>query len=116
MVAGTRLPMTVGHRQSAKGTALRGCDLYTEALPVARSRNPAAELFQMDARRMPFEAAFAVVRAFDVLERIDADPCGAGGDVFGTACRYPRVGRSSWLRPGSDHGPRSPVAGDATIT
>src|SRR5688572_2735724 len=50
-----------------------GSDIYTEALPYAQRRLPGVELFQMDARRIPFDAEFDVIGAFDVLEHIDRD-------------------------------------------
>jgi SAM-dependent methyltransferase len=84
---------------------LAGSDVYTEALPVARSRNPGAELFQMDARRMPFEAAFDVVGAFDVIEHIEEDRavlaemyrvCRPGGGVLLTVPQHP------WLWSAAD--------------
>jgi len=44
-----------------------------EGLRHAAERVPAAELFQLDARRLPFESEFDVIGAFDVLEHIEMD-------------------------------------------
>ena len=53
--------------------ALAGSELFAEGLPFASRRVPAASMFQMDARAIPFENEFDVVGAFDVLEHIDED-------------------------------------------
>jgi len=45
-------------------------DLLTAGLAFARERAPRAALYQLDARRLPFEREFDVVGAFDVLEHI----------------------------------------------
>lgn len=52
---------------------LTGLELFTAGLDVARSRVPAAELLQGDARRLPFTEEFDVACAFDVIEHIDED-------------------------------------------
>ena len=52
---------------------LAGSELFPEGLPFARRRAPGAELFQMDARAIPFADEFDVAGAFDVLEHIDED-------------------------------------------
>jgi SAM-dependent methyltransferase len=52
---------------------LSGSEIFSNALGFAASRVPRARLFQMDARRIPFENEFAVVGAFDVLEHIAED-------------------------------------------
>lgn len=44
-----------------------------EGLEYAGRRVPNVFLFQMDARKIPFEEKFDVVGAFDVLEHIDED-------------------------------------------
>ncbi|MEM7679092.1 MAG: methyltransferase domain-containing protein, partial [Myxococcota bacterium] len=46
---------------------------HVRGLDFARRRLPEAQFFQMDARQLPFRAAFDVVGAFDVLEHIDED-------------------------------------------
>jgi len=50
-----------------------GSELHTAGLRTAKSRLPAVELYQMDARELPFEREYDVVGAFDVLEHIDDD-------------------------------------------
>jgi SAM-dependent methyltransferase len=52
---------------------LVGSDLFVEGLPHAQRRLPEAELMQMDARRIPYEAEFDALGAFDVLEHVDDD-------------------------------------------
>ena len=52
---------------------LVGGELYQAGLEVAAKRVPDAELFQMDARRIPFQNEFDIVGAFDVLEHIEED-------------------------------------------
>lgn len=53
---------------------LLGTDIHTRGLSLARPRLPAkVELLQLDARRMPFRAAFDLIGAFDVLEHIPED-------------------------------------------
>lgn len=79
---------------------LAGSDLYREGLELARERVPDATLVQMDARRVPFEAEFDVVGAFDVLEHVEDD--GAvlaglrravrpGGGLLVTVPAHPRL-------------------------
>jgi SAM-dependent methyltransferase len=50
-----------------------GTELYEEGLAIARERLSGAELRALDVRAMPFEEAFDLVAAFDVLEHIDDD-------------------------------------------
>jgi len=52
---------------------LAGAELYAGGLCHASERAPSADLFQFDARNIPFDAEFDVVGAFDVLEHIDRD-------------------------------------------
>jgi SAM-dependent methyltransferase len=52
---------------------LIGSELFAEGLAYAKERAPGAELIQMDARRIPYDAELDVVGAFDVLEHIDED-------------------------------------------
>lgn len=52
---------------------LYGSDIYIEGLTYATNRLKKAELFQMDARNIPFESEFDVIGAFDVLEHIVED-------------------------------------------
>lgn len=53
--------------------SLAGSELFSEGLSFAAHRVPAASMFQMDARAIPFENEFDVVGAFDVLEHIEED-------------------------------------------
>ena len=48
-------------------------EISSSGLPFAAQRVPHAELFQMDARAIPFAAHFDVVGLFDVLEHIEED-------------------------------------------
>jgi SAM-dependent methyltransferase len=62
-----------GVREAFPELALSASDVRAEGLVHAASRLPGVSLFQMDARRIPFEAEFDVVGAFDVLEHIAED-------------------------------------------
>ena len=55
------------------GAHVVGTELYEEGLTIARRRLPGAELRALDVRAMPYEEAFDLVAAFDVLEHIDDD-------------------------------------------
>ena len=50
-----------------------GSEIFIAGLEFASQRIPSATLLQLDARRMPFEAEYELVGAFDVLEHIDED-------------------------------------------
>jgi SAM-dependent methyltransferase len=50
-----------------------GSEIYTTGLAFAAKRLPGVELLQMDARKLPYEAEFDVVAAFDVIEHILED-------------------------------------------
>jgi SAM-dependent methyltransferase len=52
---------------------MSGSDFYLQALPVAARRSKNAQLFQMDARQLPFAEEFDVLGAFDVLEHVAED-------------------------------------------
>ncbi len=52
---------------------LVGGELSEAGLTTARRRVADAELYQMDARRIPFEDEFDVTAAFDVLEHVTED-------------------------------------------
>lgn len=45
-------------------------DPFDAGVRVAQRRMPNAEIFQMDGRRIPYDAEFDVVGAFDVLEHV----------------------------------------------
>ncbi len=55
------------------GVRLVGSEIFTAGLVHAAQRLPAAELIQMDARRLPYDGEFDVVAAFDVIEHIKED-------------------------------------------
>jgi SAM-dependent methyltransferase len=52
---------------------LSGSEISSVGLAHAASRVPSADLFQMDARAIPFADEFDVIGAFDVLEHIEDD-------------------------------------------
>lgn len=52
---------------------LAGAELYLEGIHHAQERVPRADWYQLDATRIPFEAEWDVVCAFDVLEHVDDD-------------------------------------------
>lgn len=62
-----------GLRRARPDLALAGAEVFSEGLAHAAARVPGAALLQMDARRIPFEAEFDVIGAFDVLEHIEED-------------------------------------------
>jgi SAM-dependent methyltransferase len=53
--------------------ALCGSEVFSAGLSFAAERLPGIELFQMDARRIPFREEFDVIGAFDVLEHVKED-------------------------------------------
>jgi SAM-dependent methyltransferase len=53
--------------------ALYGSEIFSAGLAYAARRLNSAELFQMDARQIPFENEFDVIGAFDVLEHVKDD-------------------------------------------
>jgi SAM-dependent methyltransferase len=69
---GTGFVLT-GLRQAFPEMQLTGGEVFIEGLRFARTRLPDVPLFQIDAAHLPFEAAFDVVGAFDVLEHIEED-------------------------------------------
>lgn len=77
----------VGALEGMGRLRLTGSEIYLSGLRYARSRLPGVSFIQLDATRIPFEAQFDIVGAFDVLEHIEADE---------------QVMRSVWkaLRPG----------------
>jgi SAM-dependent methyltransferase len=87
------------HRKNPQ-LAVAGADLYRSSLRFAEHRLSDATLYQLDARRMPFEGEFDVIGAFDVLEHIAED--GAvlaqlrqalvpGGGLIVTVPQHPRL-------------------------
>lgn len=55
------------------GLVMSGSEIFIEGLGFASQRMPDADLFQMDARRIPFRAEFDLLGAFDVVEHIEED-------------------------------------------
>ncbi len=62
-----------GIRQELPGLHLSASDILIRGLAYVGKRLPGVSLFQMDARRIPFEAEFDVIGAFDMLEHIQED-------------------------------------------
>ena len=52
---------------------LAGSEIFRDGLVFAQARLPGVDLYQMDARQIPFEREFDVIGAFDVLEHIAED-------------------------------------------
>lgn len=53
--------------------SLYGSEIYSEGLTYAGKRLKKTELFQMDARNIPFRNEFDVIGTFDVIEHIEDD-------------------------------------------
>lgn len=62
-----------GIEQSFPNLRLCASEVFTRGLEFADRRVTRAELFQMDARQIPFDCEFDVVGAFDVIEHIYED-------------------------------------------
>jgi SAM-dependent methyltransferase len=62
-----------GIAKAFPSVGLSGSEIFSAGLAFAAGRLERAELFQMDARRIPFESEFDVIGAFDVLEHIRED-------------------------------------------
>ncbi|HEX3559074.1 MAG TPA: methyltransferase domain-containing protein [Pyrinomonadaceae bacterium] len=62
-----------GIKEAFPELSLFGSEVFTAGLCFAAGRLPGVELFQMDARDIPFEEEFDVIGAFDVLEHIKED-------------------------------------------
>jgi SAM-dependent methyltransferase len=89
-----------GLRRRFPQIKLVGAELFSSGLAVARKRLPDTTLYQMDARRIPFEKEFDVVCAFDVLEHVHEDEqviaqlfqaVRPGGGVVLTVPQHPRL-------------------------
>ena len=52
---------------------LYGSEIFTQGLSFAEQRLSKAQLFQMDAKAIPFQNEFDLIGAFDVLEHIEED-------------------------------------------
>jgi SAM-dependent methyltransferase len=62
-----------GLREAFPKLNLSGSEVFSEGLGFAAARLPGVELFQMDARHIPFREEFDLIGAFDVLEHIKQD-------------------------------------------
>jgi SAM-dependent methyltransferase len=62
-----------GMREAFPQLALSGSEIFPEGLSFAAERLPGTDLWQMDARRLPFREELDVIGAFDVLEHIEED-------------------------------------------
>ncbi|WP_421657489.1 class I SAM-dependent methyltransferase [Leptothermofonsia sp. ETS-13] len=62
-----------GIRAACPHIRLCGSEIFSRGLQFAQQRSPEVNLFQMDARQIPFSQEFDVVGAFDVLEHIEED-------------------------------------------
>ena len=89
-----------GMREALPDVELSGAELSAEGLEVARRRLPGVQLLELDVLSMPFDEAFDVVGAFDVLEHVDADELALrgilravkrGGGVIFTVPQHPRL-------------------------
>jgi SAM-dependent methyltransferase len=69
---GTGFVLT-GIRKALPRLTLVGGEVFSAGLRLAADRLPGVDLFQMDARQIPFETEFDVIGAFDVLEHIGDD-------------------------------------------
>lgn len=59
--------------QELRGLKLYGGEISPTALGFASKRLSRAELFQIDARKIPFNDEFDIIAAFDALEHIEDD-------------------------------------------
>jgi SAM-dependent methyltransferase len=62
-----------GVREALPRMRLAGSEIFRDGLVFAQARLPGVDLYQMDARQIPFEREFDVIGAFDVLEHIAED-------------------------------------------
>lgn len=62
-----------GLAQAFPSVDLVGCDALITALRYARRRLRTSDLYQMDARSLPFVSSFDVIGCFDVIEHIEED-------------------------------------------
>jgi SAM-dependent methyltransferase len=69
---GTGFVLT-GIRKELPRLTLVGGEVFSAGLSLAADRLPGVDLYQMDARQIPFESEFDAIGAFDVLEHIRDD-------------------------------------------
>jgi SAM-dependent methyltransferase len=60
-------------REAFPALRLWGSEVYADGLAAVARRVDGATLFQVDARRLPFDGELDVIGAFDVLEHLDED-------------------------------------------
>lgn len=70
-----------GVAQANPALSLTGTEIFLAGLSHAAARVPGADVMQMDARHIPYEAEFDAVGAFDVLEHIEEDEV-VLGEIF----------------------------------
>ena len=87
-----------GIQETLPSLCLEGSEIFDDGLTLAQARLPGVDLYQMDARQIPFESEFDVIGAFDVLEHIVEDDAvltqmfratRAGGGVLITVPQHP---------------------------
>ena len=80
--------------------SLSASEIDLAGLPFVRQKVESADIFQMDARRIPFREEFDVIGAFDVIEHIEEDEevlgqiynaCKPGGGVVITVPQHPSL-------------------------
>lgn len=62
-----------GIARAFPGARLVGSEIFPAGLAFAAQRVPDVQLFQADARRLPYVEEFEIVAAFDVLEHVKED-------------------------------------------
>ena len=62
-----------GIQKTRPDLTLNGSEIFVSGLDFASQRLNNIELFQMDARKIPFDSEFDVIGAFDVIEHITED-------------------------------------------
>jgi len=87
-----------GVRSAFPEVSLSASEIDSAGLPFVRQKVESADIFQMDARRIPFREEFDVIGAFDVIEHIEEDEevlsqiynaCKPGGGVIITVPQHP---------------------------
>lgn len=89
-----------GVHSAFPGASLSASEIDSAGLPFVRDRVENANVFQMDARRIPYREEFDVIGAFDVIEHIEEDEevlsqiftaCKPGGGVIITVPQHPSL-------------------------
>ena len=62
-----------GLQKQFRHVRFSGSEIFSSGLAFAHDRLPSVQLFQMDARHIPFRDEYDVIGAFDVLEHIEED-------------------------------------------